>query len=90
MPSGTHRGTLTLRLGSDLLDIELSLTVWDFTLPDRLGFLPEMNCYNLPTNERDYYRLANLHRTYINRVPYSHRGTVDTGCAPGSSNTNTK
>ena len=41
-----------------------------------------MNCYSLPNNERDYYRLAQIHRTYINRVPYSHRGTVGDGLAP--------
>ena len=82
MPSGTHQGVLTLRSGSDALEIELSLTVWDFAISDRLGFLPEMNCYSLPTNERDFYRMAHIHRTYINRVPYSHRGTVDKDCAP--------
>jgi 3D (Asp-Asp-Asp) domain-containing protein len=39
------------------LSLKLRLTVWDFTLPDYLSFLPEMNCYGLPENERDYYRL---------------------------------
>ena len=80
--AGTHSGVLTLQSGSDSLEMAISLSVWNFTIPDRLGFLPEMNCYSLPSNERDYYRLAQLHRTYINRVPYSHRGTVDTNCAP--------
>ena len=52
------------------------LQVWDFTLPDHLSFLPEMNCYGLPDNERDYYRLAHRHRTILNRVPYSQSGQV--------------
>jgi hypothetical protein len=57
--------------------------VWDFTLPDYLSFLPEMNCYGLPANEHAYYRLAHRHRTVLNRVPYSQNGTVADGCAPG-------
>jgi hypothetical protein len=64
------------------LRLKLLLTVWDFTLPDYLSFLPEMNCYGLPQNERDYYRLAHKHRTFLNRVPYHQNGSVDEGCAP--------
>ena len=80
---GSHYGTLSLMFGDELIySADVEFTVWDFELPDKLNFLPEMNCYNLPENERDYYRMANLHRTYINRVPYSHRGTVSRGCAP--------
>lgn len=81
-PDGTLRGSLILETKNETLTLSVVLTVWDFTLPNTLGFLPEMNCYSLPENERDYYRLAQLHRTYINRVPYSHRGTVSQGCAP--------
>jgi hypothetical protein len=81
-PPGAHRGTLTLRAGGESLELGVSLWVWDFRLPDVLSFLPEMNCYGLPANERDYYRLAHEHRTVINRVPYSQRGEVADGCAP--------
>ena len=63
-------------------NVTVNLTVWDFTLPDHLSFLPEMNCYGLPANERDYYRLAHRHRTVLNRVPYSQNGEVADGCAP--------
>ncbi|MDR1727820.1 MAG: DUF4091 domain-containing protein [Acidobacteriota bacterium] len=81
--AGVRRGTLTLSSGgADVYAAEVELTVWDFELPDALSFLPEMNCYGLPENERDYYRMAHLHRTYLNRVPYSHRGYVSDGCAP--------
>ena len=62
--------------------LNLRLTVWDFTLPDYLSFLPEMNCYGLPANERDYYRLAHRHRTFLNRLPYHQNGSVAEGCAP--------
>ncbi len=41
-----------------------------------------MNCYGLPKNERDYYRLAHAHRVVLNRVPYHQNGEVDDGCAP--------
>jgi hypothetical protein len=60
----------------------VTLRVWNFTLPDHLSFLPEMNCYGLPENERDYYRLAHHHRTVLNRLPYNQNGRMQDGCAP--------
>ncbi len=80
--SGEQIGVLTLKSRGDTLKIDVTLTVWDFTLPDHLSFLPEMNCYDLPADERAYYRLAHRHRTVLNRVPYSHRGNVAEGFAP--------
>lgn len=80
--AGFHPGHLTLRAGDASLVIDVGLEVWDFTLPDVLSFLPEMNCYDLPKNEREYYRLAHKHRTYLNRVPYYHNGSTAEGCAP--------
>ena len=41
-----------------------------------------MNCYGLPENERDYYRLAHRHRTVLNRLPYNQNGQMQDGCAP--------
>lgn len=81
-PAGLHEGTLTLRAGNEKLELTVKLRVWDFTLPDFLSFLPEMNCYGLPANERGYYRQAHRHRTVLNRVPYHQNGTVSVGCAP--------
>lgn len=80
--AGLHAGRLTLRAGGRSLDIEVRLRVWDFTLPDHLSFLPDMNCYGLPANDLDFYRLAHRHRTVLNRVPYHHRGDVSPGFAP--------
>jgi len=80
--AGAHQGTLQLRTGSEAVKIDVLVWVWDFTLPDVLSFLPEMNCYGLPEGEREYYRLAHLHRTVLNRVPYSQRGEVHEGCSP--------
>jgi hypothetical protein len=80
---GLHQGMLTLKHGDDLLTLPIELTVHPFTLPDRLSFLPEMNCYGLPgATERAYYRLAHENRTVINRLPYSQRGEIAEGCAP--------
>jgi hypothetical protein len=81
--SGKHQGVLVLSNGTEKLALDVDLHIWDFTLPDYLSFIPEMNCYSLPANERDYYRLAHRHRTVLNRVPYSQAGRVASGCAPG-------
>jgi hypothetical protein len=89
---GEYPGTLKLSssaasrdssaLDQETLRLPVSLRVWDFTLPDHLSFLPEMNCYGLPDDELDYYRLAHRHRTVLNRVPYNQAGRVQDGCAP--------
>ncbi len=70
--AGPHRGTL--RVGGRTVPFVVS--VWNFTLPDRLSFLPQMNCYNLPGHDRDYYRLAQEHRAVLNRLPYGWTGNV--------------
>jgi hypothetical protein len=89
---GDYPGTLELSAsaqaressaaGQAMLRLPVSLRVWDFSLPDHLSFLPEMNCYGLPEDELDYYRLAHRHRTVLNRVPYNQSGRVQDGCAP--------
>lgn len=82
MPSGKHTGTLALSIDGATLDIPTTMEIWDLEIPDVLSFLPEMNCYGLPQNEIDYYRLAHRHRTVLNRLPYYHNGRVADGCAP--------
>jgi len=69
---GRHAGTLRVT-GRD---VPFSVTVWNFTLPDRLSFVPQMNAYGLPDHERDYYRLAHEHRTTLNWLPYGWTGRV--------------
>ena len=82
-PAGVQQGSLRLRDGEgQKLELPIELEVWDFTLPDFLSFVPEMNCYGLPADEREYYRLAHRHRTALNRVPYHHNGSISDGCAP--------
>ena len=88
MPPGVHKGKLTIVLEGQkeaALEVKTELTVWDMEIPDSLSFLPEMNCYGLPQNEIDYYRLAHRHRTVLNRLPYYHNGRVADGCAPALS-----
>jgi len=80
--TGAHRGKLTLEANDGTLELDVLVWIWDFTLPDFLSFLSEMNCYGLPENEGDYYRLAHVHRTLLNRLPYSQNGRVRDGCAP--------
>jgi hypothetical protein len=80
--AGEHKGRLTLQAGEQTLTLDVSLRVWAFTLPDYLSFLPEMNCYGLPANEGNYYRVAHRHRVVLNAVPYSQNGIVHEGWAP--------
>lgn len=82
VPAGRQTGQLTISSAKGALQLAVELDVRNFALPDDLGFLPELNCYALPENERDYYRLAHRHRTVVNRVPYSQRGTLADGCGP--------
>lgn len=78
-PSGLATGTVTA--GGD--SVPLTLTVWNFDLPDRLSFVPEMNAYGLPGDQDlAWYRLAHEHRTCLNVLRYNWRGQVHDGCAP--------
>jgi hypothetical protein len=77
-PAGRKTGKLTVSTGGKTLQIAVDLTVWDFTLPNKLSFVPEMNCYGTvtPTAGIDYYRLAHEHRCCLNRLYYSWNGGV--------------
>ena len=83
-PTGVHRGVLRLTNGSDTLDLAVEVDVLEFTLPDRLSFLPVMNCYGLPQPplEAEYYRLAHRHRTCLERLAYNWRGKVSPPFCP--------
>ncbi len=48
------------------IKLPVELTVYDFTLPDRLSFVPELNAYRIPGNAHDFYRLAHNHRSVLN------------------------
>ena len=72
-PAGDLKGSVTVN-GSVM---PFTITVWSFTLPDKLSFLPQMNAYGLPGHVRDYYRLAHEHRVVLNHLPYGWTGKVD-------------
>lgn len=79
--AGIH--SVTVRIGKKSWSIELR--IWDFTLPDHLSFVPEMNAYGLPVpaeEEIEWYRLAHEHRVNLNVLRYGWNGRVADGCAP--------
>jgi len=82
VPKSARAGRHRLALEVEGRTLELAFTIWNFTLPDRLSFIPQMNCYGLPGHERAYYRLAHAHRTVLNRLPYGWTGRVDRKAAP--------
>jgi hypothetical protein len=61
--AGRYTGTLSIN-GSQ--NVQIELLVYDFTLPDRLSFWPELNAYSIPKNHLDYFRLAHDHRCVAN------------------------
>jgi hypothetical protein len=75
---GVYRGELRVGAGADEgIVVPIELTVADFTLPDALSFVCEMNGYNYPPakdweGSLNLHRLAHRHRLNVNIVPYSH------------------
>jgi hypothetical protein len=74
--AGTYQGKLIMERANERIEIEIVLQVHDAVIPDRLSFLPEMNCYDLPANDIDYYRMGNRHRVVLNRLPYFQNGRI--------------
>lgn len=75
-PPGRKKGKVTISVGKERLDLEVDLTVWNFTLPNKLSFIPEMNAYGMnPLYDKpEYYRLAHEHRTCLNWLSYGWHG----------------
>ena len=73
---GIKTGSVLVYTGDEVFALEVELKVWDFTLPDKLSFIPEMNAYSRvsPFKSYDYYMLAHEHRTCLNRLPYGWNG----------------
>jgi len=80
VPQSASAGTYTVHLAEGC---DVPVSVWNFALPRRLSFVPQMNAYHLPeAQERAYYRLAHAQRTCLNCLRYSWQGKVADGCAP--------
>lgn len=89
VPHGTPAGPASGTVTAGGVSVPLTLTVWNFDLPDHLSFVPEMNAYGLPGgNDLAWYRLAHEHRTCLNVLRYNWRGQVHDGCAPLTKNPN--
>lgn len=82
VPAGNYKAKLSIEQGGKSVELAISIQVHSVVIPKTLSFLPEMNCYGLPANDIDYYRLAQRHRTVVNRVPYGQSGKLAEGCAP--------
>ncbi len=76
IPKDTPAGTIQGKVTTGNQTLPFTVTVWNFTLPDHLSFLPQMNAYGLPNHPIEYYRLAHEHRTVLNCLPYGWRGQV--------------
>ena len=64
---GDYQGKMSVEAaGVEPIVIPVQLAVFDFVLPDRLSFWPELNAYNIPGNAHDYWRLAHQHRCVAN------------------------
>lgn len=77
--AGPNKIRLQLDQGERL---EVPLHVWDFQLPDRLSFIPQMNCYGVPEHELDYMKLAHHHRLTLNHLRYGWSGKTETNAVP--------
>jgi len=75
-PPGKKRGKVFISSGQERLELDVDLMVWNFTLPNKLSFIPEMNAYGTvsPFKGYEYYKLAHEHRTCVNRLPYNWGG----------------
>lgn len=64
---GNYAGAISVEAdGIPAIVLPIKLKVYDFVLPDRLSFWPELNTYNIPQHAHDYYRLAHQHRCLLN------------------------
>jgi len=66
--AGKYAGSIMVRAeGAKGITLPVNLTVFDFALPDKLSFWPELNAYrSAPTA---YYVLAHQHRCVLNAGP---------------------
>jgi hypothetical protein len=64
---GDYAGTIAVEAeGVDALSIPVQLKVYDLLMPDKLCFWPELNAYNNPKNQIEYYKLAHQNRCVLN------------------------
>jgi hypothetical protein len=65
--TGKYGGRIAVTAeGGVRVELPVALEVFDFEIPNRLSFWPELNAYRLPKNPYDVYRLAHQHRCVLN------------------------
>lgn len=93
---GRHSGELLVRAPGFEKRIRIQVEVLPLTLPDKLDFIVDLNCYSgVPTPAgmrrgtpeyralvRAYHRVAHLHRTNLDILGYSQTGTTEPDQAP--------
>jgi len=77
---GTHAGAIVVGLDdSASARVPVEVEVFDFEMPDRLAFWPQLNCYRhgVPrgVSEVDIYRLCHQHRCVFFRRDYTPKTT---------------
>jgi hypothetical protein len=91
-PPGEYQGRLTINAAGTTSPIvlNLSLSIWNFTLSDKENFIISLNGYEAISKangvkrgspeffdwELKYYRLAHKHRATINNLPYFRDGKL--------------
>lgn len=93
---GKHAGRLLVKAPGLRREIAVEVDVLGFTLPDKLNFVVDLNCYGGVNSgyrmqrgtpeyralEVAYHRMAHLHRANLDVLGYSHNGSVDSDHAP--------
>lgn len=95
-PPGRYTGEVTVSRGGESARVPLEVLVGSPVLPDRLGFVLELNSYGdvawqygvesgspeYIAIERVYHRVAHRHRANWDPLPYNQAGEVIRGGAP--------
>ena len=93
---GAHSAEVLVRAGATERRVRVEVDVLPLTLPDRLNFAVDLNCYSGVDSgyqvqrgtpeyrrlEHAYHRLAHLHRANLNVLGYSHSGSTVPDHAP--------
>ncbi len=73
--AGDSKNSITISVGDQSLSLAVDLHVWDFTLPNTLSFISEMNSYRFNLrNNYELHRMAHKHRLVLNQLPYGWSG----------------
>ncbi len=95
-PPGSYRSEVTVRIGTETARVPVLMELNSLRMPDALRFDVSLNTYGpvsrawrVPDDspralalEREFHRLAHLHRTTLASLGYSHGGDVTAGYAP--------